>query len=341
MKKQFSVFLLLCLAGALFLPACKKQLPPVEIELEVSTLGANAPLDVNVRCEVISGEVTDYYWEFGDGATASGSPDASHQYSAAGEYTIRLTVTGLEGSEGAPQTVTKTATATINLAAPPDPEPPTDGLVAYYSFDGNAQDESGFNNHGSTNNGVQFIRNRKNEENKAVYFDGIDDFIKVPHSGGINFGKDQDFTISLWLKYGSQEDVTNPDNDILSKWDGGYPFVIRLLNQTATSKQGAWYAARWDGNCQHSGEAGGPSISDQQFHHVVFVKRGTLLYGYTDGVETSQEPDNTICETKNNAPLYIGARNEIRHNSYKGAMDDLRIYNRALTAEEIGLLFKE
>jgi len=231
---------------------------------------------------------------------------------------------------------------------PPDdptaPELPTDGLVAHYSFDGNAQDESGFNNHGSTNNGVQFIRNRKNEENKAVYFDGIDDFIKVPHSGGINFGKDQDFTVSLWVKYGNQENTVFGDNDILSKWNGSYPFVIRINNQTAKppyDDPGTWYAARWDGACENGGGAKGPSISDQQFHHVVFVKRETLLYGYTDGIETSRGSDNTICETKNDAPLYMGARNEIHHCSYKGAVDDLRIYNRALTEEEIKLLFKE
>lgn len=232
----------------------------------------------------------------------------------------------------------------VDPPPPPDPVMPTSGLVAYYSFDGNAQDESGFNNHGNPNNGVQFISNRKNEENKAVFFDGIDDFIKVPHSGGINFGKDQEFTISLWLKYGNQENTVNGDNDVLSKWNGGYPFVVRINNQTAKppyGDPGTWYAARWDGACEHGGGANGPSISDQQFHHIVFVKRGTLLYGYTDGEQISQGPDNTICETKNDAPLYIGARDEARHESYKGAVDDLRIYNRALTEEEISLLFGE
>ncbi len=222
---------------------------------------------------------------------------------------------------------------------------PTDGLVAYYPFDGNAQDESGFNNHGNPNNGVQFVRNRNEGEGKAVFFDGIDDYIKVPHSGGINFGKDQDFTVSLWLKYGNQDNTVAVDNDVLSKWKGGYPFVVRVLNQTAKPEQGtpgAWYAARWDGDCQHGGGAGGPKINDQQFHHVVFVKKGTLLYGYTDGLETSQGTDNTICETKNDAPLYIGTRNPTpSSNFFKGAVDDLRIYNRALSVDEVKALYGE
>ncbi len=218
---------------------------------------------------------------------------------------------------------------------------PTEGLVAYYPFDGNAQDESGFNNHGNPNNGVQFVRDRKDRESKAVFFDGIDDYVKVPHSGGINFGKDQDFTVSLWLKYGGQDKTVVVDNDVLSKWKGGYPFTVRIFNRTHEN-QGAWYAARWDGDCQNGGNADGPRIDDQQFHHIVFVKKGTLLYGYTDGVETSHGSDNTICETKNEAPLYIGTRTpDPNSNFYKGAVDELRIYNRALTVEEIEALFEE
>jgi hypothetical protein len=220
---------------------------------------------------------------------------------------------------------------------------PTDGLVAYYPFDGNAQDESGFNNHGNPNNGVQFVLDRKNRENKAAFFDGINDYIKVPHSGSINFGRDQDFTISLWVKFGDQLNTLVGDNDILSKWEGGYPYVIRVNNQTAKPPYpapGTWYGARYDG--KNSGSAGGQSISNQQFHHIVFMKKGTLLYGYTDGVQTSANPDNTINETKNNAPLYIGARDPSLQGSYfTGAVDDLRIYNRALSEKEIGVLFNE
>lgn len=222
-------------------------------------------------------------------------------------------------------------------------ELPSDGLVAYYPFDGNAQDESGFNNHGNPNNGVEFVRDRNNEVNKAVYFDGINDYIKVPHSGGINFGNDQDFTVSLWVKFGNQNCTVVGDNDLLSKWKGGYPFTIRMNNQTAKppySAPGTWYAARWDGN--YGGGANGPSISDQQYHHIVFLKKGTLLYGYTDGVLTSTQNDNTISETKNDAPLFIGTRdNAASSNYYTGCIDDLRIYNRALTESEIAALYQE
>lgn len=232
---------------------------------------------------------------------------------------------------------------------PAGPGLPTDGLVAYYKFDGNAQDESGFSNHGNANNGVQYVRNRKNEEGKSADFDGIDDYIRVPHSGAINFGRDQPFTISLWVKYGNQVNTKVSDNDILSKWAGavGYPYVVRLHNQTymgTGSNPGSWHAGRWDGTAG-GGAFGGPgrsSIADQQFHHIVFMKKGTLLYGYTDGVETSRSPDGTIGDTQNTVPLYIGAREpQSSAHFYTGAVDDLRIYNRALTADEITALYNE
>jgi hypothetical protein len=222
-----------------------------------------------------------------------------------------------------------------------EPSIPTEGLVAYYPFNGNAQDESGLNNHGNPNNGVQFIQDRHGKGNRAAYFDGVDDFIKVPHSGGINFGVDQEFTISLWVKYGSQENTTNRDNYILSKWNGstGYPFTVRIDNQNGT-----WHAGRYDGPppCHRNpGPGSGPSISDQQFHHIVFVRKAARLFGYTNGTKSSEGDDNTFCETKNDAPLYIGARDEIGNVSYTGAVDDLRIYNRALNESEIKLLFEE
>ena len=85
------------------------------------------------------------------------------------------------------------------------------------------------------------------------------------------------------------------------------------------------------------------SIDDlKNFRQLHSNTPGHPEYGYTDGVETSHGSDNTICETKNEAPLYIGTRTpDANSNFYKGAVDELRIYNRALTVEEIEALFEE
>jgi hypothetical protein len=73
---------------------------------------------------------------------------------------------------------------------------PTDGLVAWYPFNGNANDESGNGNHGTVN-GATLTTDRFGNANSAYSFDGVNDFIDA----GIfyNFGT-ANFTVSCWFK---------------------------------------------------------------------------------------------------------------------------------------------
>ncbi len=65
---------------------------------------------------------------------------------------------------------------------------------------------------------------------------------------------------------------------------------------------------------------------------------------YTDGSVNTTNPDLTMCDTRNNAPLLIGIRHRdgrAKNNAFRGSVDDLRTYNRALSEEEIRSLFEE
>jgi Concanavalin A-like lectin/glucanases superfamily len=222
--------------------------------------------------------------------------------------------------------------------------PSTEGLVAYFPLDGTALDESSFGNNGQIF-GAQPARGVKNEPNSAFFFNGETDYIKIPHSGAFNFGKDQDFTLSVWIKFSAdQQSKSTPDNDILSKWvtdDGkttGYPFVLRVLNSTK-SVTGGWYMARWDGN-RGGGVGAGVDMGDNQFHHIVATKKGTVLRSFVDGkLKEDNKIDETIGETKNIAPLIIGGRQKGNGPFFKGYVDELRIYNRTLTDEEVSNIF--
>lgn len=225
------------------------------------------------------------------------------------------------------------------------PSLPTAGLVAYYPFDDNAQDESGYANHGSLKNGVQFVSNRNNQAKSAAYFDGSEAHIVIPHAGRIDFGPNDDFTISLWVKCSDQNDKGQVDNDILAKHkDGsGYPYAIRVLNNkfTDASDHGKWTGLRNDDGQNNSG-AHVKKIDDNQFHHLVFVKQGANLRFYTDGALDHTKTDNTASETRNDAPLVVGRRYyNYTRNAFTGAVDDLRIYNRALSEAEIRVLYEE
>ena len=87
----------------------------MEIEsLTANPLGGTAPLEVTARCIMKSGEVTGFSWDFGDGTTTSGAAEVFHRYKTGGIFVLRVTVTGVEGSEKDPNAVTKTAQVTIS-----------------------------------------------------------------------------------------------------------------------------------------------------------------------------------------------------------------------------------
>jgi len=61
-----------------------------------------------------------------------------------------------------------------------------DGLVAYYRFNGNANDDSGNGNHGTVHGAVP-CQDRAGQANSAYCFDGVDDFIEVASSASLKF----------------------------------------------------------------------------------------------------------------------------------------------------------
>jgi len=151
---------------------------------------------------------------------------------------------------------------------------------------------------------------------RAYPFNGTSDLLQIESTDAINFGTNEDFTISVWVQADSQQkDTKNGDNDVVEKWthlvEGmPYPYVIRYLNQTH-SANGAIMVARYDGknNPVITSKA---RINDGKFHHVVFARmtengKGKLSL-YIDGKLDGTTDDTTTGETKNNSPLFIGQR---------------------------------
>lgn len=63
---------------------------------------------------------------------------------------------------------------------------PTDGLVAYYPFAGNANDESGNGNNGTTNGGISWGTDRFDKPGNACFLNGTDAYISAPNSSTLN-----------------------------------------------------------------------------------------------------------------------------------------------------------
>ncbi|MEY3868438.1 MAG: hypothetical protein RLZZ338_2329 [Cyanobacteriota bacterium] len=179
---------------------------------------------------------------------------------------------------------------------------------------------------------------------KVYTFNGTSEFEKVDNRDAINFGTNQDFTVAVWIKAESQQkDTTNGDNDVVEKWissSGGYPYVIRYLNQKVANNSGIIVAARYD--CSNNPSVRSTTkINDGNFHHVAFVRSTENNQGklslYIDGKLEGSNKDTTTGNTKNNGPLYLGCRGygNTGMNYFTGSIKGLSIYNVALSAEEI------
>ena len=176
---------------------------------------------------------------------------------------------------------------------------------------------------------------------RSLQFDGVDDHVVIADDNAIDFGPNQDFTVSVWLKADlAQANTSNSDNDIVEKWsgNGGYPYVIRYINSGPSA--GSIVAARYDGSNSPGITASldGSGGNDGQWHHVAFVKRGNVLVLYIDGMWRKSTTDTTVNSTTNNSPLYLGRRGD-GNNHFKGNLDQLAIFNRALSDEEINDLY--
>lgn len=221
----------------------------------------------------------------------------------------------------------------------------SDGLVAYYPFSGNAYDESGNGHHGRVN-GAVLSEDRFGIAGGAYRFDSYGAHIMIDHSNDLNFSRSEDFSLVIWVKIDSIQNAhTWTDNDIVSKWrsyvDVGYPYVLRYFNQDSAD-WGHIYVARHVP--PESPSPGGIIISsirldDNQFHHIVFKKQNMTLSLYIDGLLDGVTADLQEGDTTNELPLTFGIRTTDFTSYFNGAIDEVRIYNRALSESEIKMLY--
>lgn len=133
----------------------------------------------------------------------------------------------------------------------------SEGIVAYYPFDGDVKDYSGNCLHGN-NYGADFTENRFGESETAIEFNGFSDYVEVEHSELFNFESGDDFAVSFWVKLlENQTDADTSDNDIISKWvannesfehmTSGYPFTFRVHNNKRQKNNNRIYAAQFSG----------------------------------------------------------------------------------------------
>jgi len=227
---------------------------------------------------------------------------------------------------------------------------PSNGLVGEYLFKGNANDNSPYHNDGQVHGAALVMGHNEKSKQSAYQFSGVDQFITIPSTSQNNFTYGQNFSISLWVSVAlTQKDVGSTLNDVLRKWRGdtqGYPYAFVYYNHTAPdSMQNRFSFVRYDGSiCRNSPQLFSvPAKNGEGFTHIVLIKDNEWMKIYQDGRLIRKTEDTVMSETQcgshNTSEITIGTRgNKVRF--FNGVVDDVRMYNRALTDEEIDILFK-
>ena len=267
-----------------------------------------APLSTTFR-DTSTGTITGYAWNFGDGGTSTAS-DPSHTYTKAGNYTVSLTTTGPAGSN------TKTQTGYIKVSAAS-----TGGPVAAYNFEeasgATVVDASGKGNNGTISGAT---RTPAGKFGRALSFDGVNDRVTVNDSASLDLTSGM--TLEAWVYPASAPEAWGT---ILMKETSGEA-VYGLFSDGTDDMPTAYIA--------NKSSATGPSIlPNNAWSHLAATYNGSALVLYVNGNEAKRVA-NSGNITVSNGRLMIGG-NSVWGDYFKGRIDEVRIYNRALSATEI------
>jgi len=183
----------------------------------------------------------------------------------------------------------------------------TTGLIAYYPFNGNANDESGNGNDGTEVGGVSLTTDRFGNANSAYAFDGVDGSITSPFAGPSTA-----LTFTAWINF-KNADVSG--FHVILEFGQDDPFFGIVGGELALF-----------GSVQDDMQ-----VAKDQWVFVACTYAPTTGTLYIDGVnvESSNFPPSALA----GASLGIGFNGSDK--PFEGDIDDVRIYDRALTAMEI------
>ena len=204
--------------------------------------------------------------------------------------------------------------------------PSTTGLIAYYSFDSNSNDQSGYgNNLGCTGVACPTFTNGK--ISNAYNFDGSDD--QYVDSSTVNLDINR-FTVSAWIKTSNKQGRKTIVEFTKSSANGNKRRGIALSGNDNLGKPIIYY-----GNDKLK-VANTGDLRDGNWHHIVGVYDGSNALIYVDGVQTSLGAEDITNTGGFPSQLKIG--NSLTSNSdnyFSGVIDDVRVYTRALSYSEI------
>jgi len=229
--------------------------------------------------------------------------------------------------------------ATPEVTAEPDNDTLSEGLILHLPIeDGNAEDITD-NDYDIRVNGGEFLVDRFDVDGSAFVLDGNDDYIRIGDTDTLDL--EDTLSISIWLFY--VEQATSTWYTILEKTgpaDGHARYGFWVMRDLAEMCiEPASNAPRVGPQMCFDSEL---MLNDGEWNHIAGTYDGQTIAIFING-----EPAGTLDRAQpdgistTDAPLYIGTDlNASRPNYLLGAVDDIRIYDRVLTDDEIVMLYE-
>ena len=197
------------------------------------------------------------------------------------------------------------------------PAPTPDGLVGWWPGDGDAMDITANANHGTITGDGTYVPGMVDQ---AFSFNGAG-FVEIPHDPSLNLNQ---FTFELWV---------NPAVDagwqaLVAKGGGPYAASLWLVND----KVEVWFDP--DGYPAVRSSTG---LTIGQWYHIAGTFDGVEAKIYIDGSLDATALIEVVPATTT-VPLFFGQRGD-GGTPYFGLLDEVSIYNRALTAEEVSAIY--
>jgi len=205
------------------------------------------------------------------------------------------------------------------------------GLVGYYPFSGNANDASGNGNNGVVN-GATLTADRFGNPQSAYAFDGSASFIDLGYSPDFNFDPNGQFTLSGWFAIQGLGSGAGGIGSIIVKspatgaWD--YGLEANIYDQPVL-----WAGLNEENPCISTN-----LITTGAWTQGVLVYSNTVWQLFENGSLVVQT-NTTYAITQSTGAVNIGRKGDDAADYFYGSIDDVRLYNRALSTNEVAQLY--
>ena len=212
---------------------------------------------------------------------------------------------------------------------------PPEGLVLHLSFDertiqgDTAKDQSEEGNDGIINGNAKMVAGKHGE---ALEFDGKSAFVEVALEDSITFSTGDSLTVQVWVK----TDDEPPQNDgIVGNYRPGTDavWILSVSGDDPAARGKMGFSVRDKGRANSAGIRSPDFLNDDKWHVLAGVRdqKAKKIRFYVDGKLIDEVDDNTK-DINSGQSIWVG---EHLNRFYKGLIDEVKVWNRPLTAAEL------